>query len=426
MIKELEAMLEAATKQAQADRAHRRKAGTLAAQSDAGGNSGPAAAEASSSQSGTDTGFYRVVRRGVHLVGITNGMTLSGIVQIPVEAGHDKGELSSVTISANDSAIEGTRMLSAPFSYPLRFSFNTRRLANGSYSLKASGLWLFEETNAFGLGNIQIPSPSFTVNITNAIFYPEWVQDYRSDLMIIKIRTAQLNVNWEVDVFGEALDYIGTFSDFSSDGVIAFAWNLVAPGNILRNDNVFYTQTTITGSGFSPASTGPQPNPPLIKVVDNYPPVGMWVVARAEYMPSSVHNYDLYVEMVNGFAQMGESMGGVLPAPGFYRNYNEALFIPKQSGLTNWAVMTRALTNRAVRNFYFDGHGSPDSIGPSVDANGEGGQTLPASGSSQHPSAMRRRAPTRRDIGGCGSTPAIPPWEPGPEPSAWEPARTCL
>ncbi len=37
------------------------------------------------------TGFYRVVRDGAHLFGITNGTTLSGIVKIPVELANGSG-----------------------------------------------------------------------------------------------------------------------------------------------------------------------------------------------------------------------------------------------------------------------------------------------------------------------------------------------
>lgn len=308
-------------------------------------------------------GFYRVVRRGVHLVGITNGMTLSGIVQIPVEAGNDQGDLSSVTLSANDAAIEGTDILSEPFSYPLRFFMDTRRLNNGTYSLKASGLWSIAPTNEFDQGYVQLFSPTITVNIFNPISYPEWVQDFRSDLMIIKIKASQGNVNWEVDVFGEAEDFIGTFSDFSADGIIAFAWDLRDANGVPRTDNVFYTQTTISGAGFVAASPNPQLNPPLIKVVDNYPGEGKWIVARASYIPTNYDNYDVYRDTVNGFAVMGESAGGVLPDPGPYRNFDEALVLSRASGLTNWTVMLNSFTNRTARNFYFDGHGGPDWIG---------------------------------------------------------------
>ena len=41
----------------------------------------------------TETGFYRVVRVGAHLFGMTNGTSVSGIVNIPVEVGNQNAVL---------------------------------------------------------------------------------------------------------------------------------------------------------------------------------------------------------------------------------------------------------------------------------------------------------------------------------------------
>jgi hypothetical protein len=325
--------------------------------------------QAAESQSVPNAGFYRVVRNGVHLIGLTNGTALSGIVPVVFEAGYDQGSLSSVTLSANGTAIEGTSMVAPPFSQPPAFLFDTRRLNNGSYSLQAAGMWLIPTTNVYDPGYIQSYSPSVSVNIYNSIFYPDWVQEYRADLLLMKLRSAQANVDWQIDVYGGAGDYVGSFADHSADGVIDFAWDLRDPNGVPRNDNTFTTVTSVTPSGFAPAAAAVQTNPPLIRVVDTYPDDGKWIVARSDYIPSGVENYDLYVDTVNAFAQMGEVGGGVLPgAP--YRPEGEALFLFQGEGGTNSAALYRAFTNRAVRNFYFDGHGGPDFFGYGYDTNG--------------------------------------------------------
>lgn len=313
-------------------------------------------------------GFYKVVRTGVHLIGLTNGIALSGIVQVPVEAGYHTGTLSSVTLSANASAIEGTPMLAQPFSSPLTFPFDTRRLANGTYSIEASGLWTVPFANDFDTGYTELKSPSVLVNVYNPIFYPDWVQDYRDDLLIIRVSSAEASFDWQIDIYGEAEDYIGSFTGHSDNGMVDFAWDLRDPGGNSRTDNQFFSQTTVTPTGPALAAAVTQTNPPLIKVVDNYPDQGMWIVARTDYIPSSVENYEYYLGAVNAFAQMGESAGGVLPGEPYHAS-GEALFLYRGEQSIQSAAMFRSFTNRNVRNFYWDGHGGPGFIGYGYDAN---------------------------------------------------------
>lgn len=321
----------------------------------------------SESSSSTTAGFYRVLRTGVHLWALTNGIALSGIVGLPVEAGYSTGTLNSITLSANGGAIEGTPMLSQPFSsWPLAFAFDTRRLNNGTYSLRAAGTWALSATNDLDPGYVQFSTPAISVNISNLILYPNWVQEYRAGLLLMRAQSAKTNVDWQIDIYGEDESYIGSFTGHSANGIINFNWDVRGPGGAALPDNVLYTVTTIAAAGLAATS---QLNPPLIRVVDNYPDEGKWIVARSSYMPTNYENYDLYVETMNSFAQMGEAAGGTLPAAP-YRKDGEALVLYKQEMGTNSAALYRAFTNRTVRNFYFDGHGDPDSFGRGYDANG--------------------------------------------------------
>ena len=221
-------------------------------------------------------------------------------------------------------------------------------------------------------GYLQVNSESIVVTIDNPIFYPDWVQEYRDDLLIVRVSSVQASFDWEVRIYGEAEDYIGSFTGHSDNGMIDFAWNVRDPRGVRRSDNIFYSTTTITptGAGAAAATAATtQQNPLLIKVVDNYPDEGMWVVARSEYMPSTAINYEFYLGAVNGFAQLGETAGGVLPGEP-YHGFGEALFLGRTEAGVQSGALARALTNRNVRNFYFDGHGTPDSFGHGWDANG--------------------------------------------------------
>lgn len=329
-----------------------------------------------------ETGFYQVVRDGLHLFGLTNDTVLSGVVQIAVEAGYDQGILSSVVLNANGDPIPGTQMFSQPFApliddasnFPaspegsMNFTVDTRRLANGDYYLQANGKWAWSPTNGYGIPFVDLSSPTVLVHITNAISFPDWIQEFRDDLMQFNITSAETNIDWKVDVYGQAGDYVISFTNHSDDGSISFSWNLLDTNGIPRSDLSFTTVTTIS-------DPDTETNPPLIRVVDNYPSQGMWVVARADYIPTNAQNYDLYVGVENGFAQIGESAGGVLPgSPN--RNPGEALYINR---LGNVGAFFQSFTNPVVRNFYFDGHGGPDWIGFFPGPNGTSNRMISSS-----------------------------------------------
>lgn len=320
-----------------------------------------------------ETGFYKVVRNGVWLFGLTNDTVLSGIVKVPVEAEYDDGLLMNMSLTANSTPIPGTPPISqwvipefdvlpAISNTPalqLIFTLDTRRLSNGDYYLQANGLWSWQSTNSpTTRPYTHVYSPPVYVHVTNSISYPDWVQEFRDDLMLIKVTSAKTNCDWALDVYGEAGDYVRTFTNHSDDGLIFVSWDLRDTNGNPRADSTFTTVTRILDPDTST-------NPPLIKVVDNYPNEGKWIVARADYIPTTAINYNLYRDVENSFAQMGEAAGGVLPGPP-WQPAGESLFI---NANTNLGAFVRAITNQLVRNFRFDGHGSGDFIGyfPDID-----------------------------------------------------------
>ena len=185
------------------------------------------------------------------------------------------------------------------------------------------------------------------------------------------VSTVHLNSSWEVDVYGSDEDYIGTFNGTMTDGQIDFAWNLLDLQGVKRNDETFYTVTTVTPAAAPPPAPTAAPstknNPPSRKQVDNYPEEGMWTVVRQDYIPHHYLNYELYNDAVNSIAGMAEQRGGVLPIPdGTHRNFAEAMLLKTNADWTFWIFNANGVTNRNVRNLYYDGHGTPDAIGDST------------------------------------------------------------
>jgi len=86
-------------------------------------------------------------------------------------------------------------------------------------------------------------------------------------------------------------------------------------------------------------------------------------------IPHNWQRYDLWVDAVNSIASVAEQHGGILPLPdGVHRDWGEAFLIRTgPTSITNnpidWTTWFVGTTNRNVRNFYYFGHGNPDSIG---------------------------------------------------------------
>ena len=88
------------------------------------------------------TGFYRVVRVGAHLFGITNGMVLSGTVPLPIEFGNPDSNqtLAAVFLTENgsDATVPGARFpdLEDDAWAGIIGEWNTTLTTNGQYTLQ--------------------------------------------------------------------------------------------------------------------------------------------------------------------------------------------------------------------------------------------------------------------------------------------------
>src|SRR6185437_480265 len=89
-----------------------------------------------------DVGFYRVVRNGAHMFGVTNGTVWSGKVTVPLEVANPDGTVISISINAVDpdtgnAAPIGNSQQTGPFNAPLAATIDTTTMSNGTYNLQA-------------------------------------------------------------------------------------------------------------------------------------------------------------------------------------------------------------------------------------------------------------------------------------------------
>ncbi|MCF7669906.1 MAG: hypothetical protein K9N48_09055 [Verrucomicrobia bacterium] len=187
-------------------------------------------------------GFYQVVRHGMHFIGLTNGMQLSGVVGLPVEVGHPEGELLYVTIMIDDYGTEAAAMLQPPFPTPfLYFTLDTTLLSNGVHSIQAEATWMVDPSNPDPAALVNIASPAIETDVFNEISFPNWSFLFGElyDSMLIKAVSAHPDVDWEVAIFDSQNQYVGSFSGHTTNGEIRVVWNLLDTFGVRRDDPWF-------------------------------------------------------------------------------------------------------------------------------------------------------------------------------------------
>ena len=309
-----------------------------------------------------ETGFYRVVRVGAHIFGITNGSSVSNIVMIPVEVGNDAGTLVSLSIVEDGSPVTDSSSEISPFPLPLQVPVDSSQMANGSHDIFAHAVWqVITGTNEGDIYTVEADSPPVTVNVFNEISFTNWMSSFGElgNQLLVSAQSAHTNVDWAVDVYGANAGYIGTFGGHTDDGSIYFTWDLTGPppGNILYTNEPWFEFKVST----------PYADPPIktYKQTDPWAGKGDWVFAAQHYWDNILGHEELYNELDGyiNFAQ-GQTLT-VRPSPDV-DNHPFALRVGDQSDpnpTSDWAALRQALYHSRSRNFMYVGHGEGDGIG---------------------------------------------------------------
>jgi hypothetical protein len=323
------------------------------------------------------TGFYRVVRDGAHLFGITNGMTLSGVVTIPVEVANGSGSLANISLIENDSPVPGSSSKAPPFSSPLQLTIDTRQMANGTHQVSASARW--DDTNG---GVWELESSPVTINVYNEISFPNWMSEFGQlgDSLLITAQSAHTDADWYIDVYDSHYAYIGTFGDHTYDGNIGVWWDLIGPyGESHTNDSFFvFVVSTVFNAGSSTqnldtAAETASPNansgsaatvaPPTYRDRgDVWPGQGQWVIV-AQHAFDNIQYCEYLYDELDGFVMGASDAGGVVPSPSDGHAYALHFGADDPQGDNDWAAFRQALYNPLSRNLVYFGHGAPNGLG---------------------------------------------------------------
>jgi hypothetical protein len=187
-----------------------------------------------------ETGFYRVVRDGVHVYGLTNGMVLSGEVQLPIELALDSTDaVVGITFyDENDAPLIGASAQGAGNHWIL--DWNTPMSFNGDYNLHAEVAFASDDS---------VTSAPVTVTVSNVISLPNYFSRIFGDQMWVYAQTLPY-APYRLDLYDENTNYLGTFSDYAGgDGVISFLWDLTdGRGHTFTSTNFYGVFTVDTSS----------------------------------------------------------------------------------------------------------------------------------------------------------------------------------
>jgi hypothetical protein len=284
----------------------------------------------------TNTGFYRVVRTLPHFFGLTNGITLSGIVELPVELGLNEFQVPlNFGLSPDDEVPQPPGVQIYSFTgtndFP-RLRWNTHLATNGTYTLSPAVLLA---------GSTLLTGDAVTVNVSNAIQVPLFHEFFGTGLPIAAT-IASNNAPYEIIIRDESSSVIRTLTGTANGFEITNFWDgLDEFGNdALTND--FVTVTISYNPSF--VSTN------WIEKAGNI--AGQWLISHQDSLFAPV-NQVVFENNMNQVVTFATSHGGVITGSRF----------EIQTGAGDWQTFYGHLGQATCRNLYFYGHGGPTVLG---------------------------------------------------------------
>ncbi len=342
------------------------------------------------------TGFYRVVRDGVHLYGLTNGMEVSNVLETVIEFAVDSTDqvvgvtfydanTTSPIAGASAQNVGGNRWL---------LVWNTLQTFNGDYALCAKLNFASDEP---------VVSQPVTVTVNNPISFPNYFSTVFGGEMWIYAQTIP-NAPYGIDLYDENTNYLGSFDDYADgNGTISFVWDLTDGNGHTFDDTNFFGVFTVTNSSLSEmrspmaARSGSVADFQTASRTKKYPALKMdaggahpndvnsiasarqmwvkegswapnntWVVAYAPLTTDSTTTYKESLMMLGGPDGNEGGVIGILSGNDFHGslspgNVPQTLAFALSDAATRTDLLSY-LADHAYENFYFFGHGNDSQI----------------------------------------------------------------
>ncbi len=340
----------------------------------------------SGNSSAPTTRFFRVFHIPDFLVTFS-GYTFNGPTYIPVDyaapdAAVDCVDSTTVLIGGQptDYAEFMPYVINGVTNWGVGIYFD--RLSNGTNTIQLLTTVRQSDTLSDQTPYMVFSNAPAAITIGNLITFTNWDDLIWNNTNYTFRAQTVANVDWEIDIYDIYDNFVNYQTGHSSDGNIAWTWNLYDywgdPRNNPDSDPVFYPYLTITGNlGNSAQGIGNEPNagnssagrwtPPAAAT---YPSEGAWLFAYMDnFYTDGRTNYD-YLNQY--YLPAIENMEGGLFLWGitaydypikFGRNYSQA------DRDDSWEQLTYnylGSSDGQIRNFFYSGHGAPNAIGGDI------------------------------------------------------------
>ncbi len=316
------------------------------------------------------TGFYEVVPDGATLYGLTNNITISGNLQLPVEVANSVGQLMTLTLEDSGVPIS-TSIHIAPFETPVPLmTLDTTQFSNGVHNISVHAQWSVAGGDEDGSAAVyEAYSDTNIITVYNEISFPNWMPEFGElgNSMAICAVSAHTNAQWYIDIYDSQFAYIGTFEGVTPDGIINVVWNLLGPRGEYHADNTFeFVVTTIHDD----PTTNSTVTPPAYRTTDPWNGPGDWVVVNQQAWDTVTGHEQLDI-MTDGFVSAAQAGGlAVRPPPnGDGGAYRIRYGVNNPNAVSDWAAFRSALYNNLSRNLFYMGPGTPNELGNSSNTN---------------------------------------------------------
>jgi hypothetical protein len=254
---------------------------------------------------------------------------------------------------------------------------NTAYLENGDHALQVEVFWAAPNTGDDSYESIYPCkySDAITITVSNAIYYPQWEEDIgEPNICAFNVKTACTNADWTIDIYDVSSNFVNRLTGHTDDGTIDAYWNLVDTNGVVRTnadlDPEFSSVFTVADPASAMLPTKKHPRA-------DWPDQGIWTVSYLDYFR---HHYDQDGDMVghiNDFALTAGKYGGYYlwhPDTGQTNDVGQTYplrFINDkhpEDNVTDDMVakdhnfLLRMLGSTNSRNFFFRGHGAPNTI----------------------------------------------------------------
>jgi len=196
---------------------------------------------ASGGEETAQTGFYRVVRNGLHVSGLTNGMVLKGDVVFPIEIGApDNSPFVGITFYGTNNTVLGAMEVDMNAIGVPELVWDTTSVPNGTYSIHAEADFRDLEL---------LTNQPVSVTVSNYVSFPNYFTRIYGGQMWVYAEIGDQAADWEIKMYNQTNGYMGSFSDSTTDGIISFVWDLTDGGSTTFDDTNFSGAFFITPSG---------------------------------------------------------------------------------------------------------------------------------------------------------------------------------